>query len=74
MIKYVLENDYDIEIYDDREEAIKSYNLFFNRMTESEKKKLDYFRVYSIEAENEEQIENTADLMDLCVEVISKYK
>lgn len=70
MIKYVFENNYEIELFDSKEEAIKKYDREYSRLTKAELKKLDYFRLYAIEAEDEEQIEDTADLMDLCAGII----
>lgn len=74
MVKYVFENNYTITFYDDKNEALKAYSMMLDSLTESEKNKLYYFRLYAIKAENEDIINDCADLLDLCTEMIEKFK
>lgn len=70
---YVLEDGWDVEVYEDKEKAIYAYDLYFDRLTESEKKKIEYFRLYEIESDvHPDKIEG--DLIDYLTEMIKCFK
>ena len=72
MVKYVVEIGYNVNVYENKDKALNSYDYLVSRLTENEKNNIEYCRVYSIEAESDEQIEETADLIDLCVDIIEE--
>ena len=74
MKKYVFENDWDVSLFDSLEEAKQHYDFYFSNLTEQEKKKIAYFRLYSIEFPTMKVVENTSDLLDLKTEDIAIYK
>lgn len=63
MRKYVFENNYDEELFDDKEKAIKHYEYMFSLLTDREKEKLEYFRLYEIDYVEDYE----GDLIDLMV-------
>lgn len=70
---YILENGWDIEIFEDRQEAIEKYKMLFERLTKSEKEKIEYFRLYEIQTDKKlEDIET--DLMDYETETIFQFR
>lgn len=72
--KYVIENDYDVIILDNEQEALKTYEAIKGRQTQDDLKHKEYLRLYEIQAENSEAIDNTSDLSDLLTKMIDCVK
>lgn len=70
---YVFEQDYDVTVFENKEEAVRHYEICLNRLTKEEKKRLEYFRLYEIETETNPN-DYEGDLIDLITEMIFKIK
>ena len=69
---YVFENGWDVATYENKEEAIRVYEISLDRLTENEKKKIEYFRLYEIETDKE--LDEICDLTDYMTKMICKLK
>lgn len=72
MTYYILENDMDIEVYTEKDEAVESAKYLWDRMTDREKKSAAYFQVYEIEVENIDDVED--DFADHMTQKILDFK
>lgn len=70
---YVFEDNYDVEIFESKEEAVRHYEIRLDRLTKEEKKNLEYFRLYEIETDTNPN-DYEGDLIDLITEMIFKIK
>lgn len=70
---YVFEDNYDVEIFESKEEAVRHYEIRLDRLTKEEKKNLEYFRLYEIETDTDPN-DYEGDLIDLITEMIFKIK
>lgn len=70
---YVFENDWDVQVFEDRGKALEAYGTQYLLMTKEEKERLNYFRVYEIEIDQDpSKIEG--DLMDYMTEMLARYR
>lgn len=69
---YVFEDGWDVNIYTSKKEAVDDYEITLNRLSDYEKEKKEYFRVYEIETNKD--LDEIADLMDYMTEMIFKLK
>lgn len=73
MLYYVFENNYNVDIFTDKAKAIKAYEYQLSMMSDREKKRVEYYRLYEIET----QIDPAAvagDLVDYMTYMIFKLK
>ena len=70
---YVFEDNYDVEIFESKGEAVRHYEISLDRLTKEEKKNLEYFRLYEIETDTNPN-DYEGDLIDLITEMIFKIK
>ena len=69
---YVFEDGWDVNIYTSKKEAVDDYEITLDRLSDYEKEKKEYFRVYEIETDKD--LDEIADLMDYMTEMIYKLK
>lgn len=69
---YVFEDGWDVNIYTSKKEAVNDYEITLDRLSDYEKEKKEYFRVYEIETNK--NLDEIADLMDYMTEMIFKLK
>lgn len=69
---YVFEDGWDVNIYTSKKEAIDDYEITLDRLSDYEKEKKEYFRLYEIETGK--NLDEIADLMDYMTEMIFKLK
>lgn len=69
---YVFEDGWDVNIYTSKKEAVDDYEITLDRLSDYEKEKKEYFRVYEIETNKD--LDEIADLMDYMTEMIFKLK
>lgn len=69
---YVFEDGWDVNIYTSKKEAVDDYEITLDRLSDYEKEKKEYFRVYEIETDKD--LDEIADLMDYMTEMIFKLK
>lgn len=69
---YVFENGCDVNIYTFKKEAVEDYEITLDRLSDYEKEKKEYFRVYEIETDK--NLDEIADLTDCMTEMIYKLK
>lgn len=69
---YVFEDGWDVNIYTSKKEAVDDYEITLDRLSDYEKEKKEYFRVYEIETDK--NLDEIADLMDYMTEMIFKLK
>lgn len=72
MTYYVFENGWDVNIYTSKNKAVDDYEIILDRLSDYEKEKKEYFRVYEIETDK--NLDEIADLMDCMTEMICKLK
>lgn len=70
---YVFEDNYDVEIFESKGEAVRHYEIRLDILTKEEKKNLEYFRLYEIETDTNPN-DYEGDLIDLITEMIFKIK
>lgn len=69
---YVFENGWDVNIYTSKKEAVDDYEITLDRLSDYEKEKKEYFRVYEIETDKD--LDEIADLTEYMTEMIYKLK
>ena len=69
---YVFENGWDVNIYTSKREAVEDYEITLDRLSDHEKEKKEYFRVYEIETDKD--LNEISDLTDYMTEMIFKLK
>ncbi len=69
---YVFENGWDVNIYTSKKEAVDDYEIILDRLSDYEKEKKEYFRMYEIETDK--NLDEIADLMEYMTEMIYKLK
>ena len=73
MLYYVFENDYNVDIFTDKAKAIKAYEYQLSMMSDCEKRRVEYYRLYEIETQID-PADVTGDLVDYMTDMIFKLK
>lgn len=74
MKKYVVEIDWDVTLFDNKDEALNHINYMWNMTTENDRKNSEYFMCYEIEYDENINLDEVDDLEDLMTEKLVDYR
>lgn len=74
MKKYVVEIDWDVTLFDNKDEALNHINYMWNITTENDRRNSEYFMCYEIEYDENINLDEVDDLEDLMTEKLVDYR